>query len=128
MTDPLAVALGPADPLAAATAIRGRVVRLTVVGELDLSTAKALADAVRRLLERHRPSQVILDLRGLAFLDSSGLHLLAELADEARASDWRLSVVRGPDHIQQTIELVGLLEHLEIVDEPAGVGDGRPAA
>ena len=128
MTDPLAVALGPADPLAAATAIAGRVVRVTAVGELDLSTADPLADAVRCLLERHRPSQLILDLRGLTFLDSSGLHLLSALAGEARARDWRLTGVRGPEHVQQTIEWVGLHEHLEMVDDPAGVGDGAPAA
>ena len=124
MRHPLDVVLGPADVLAVETAVAGAVVRATAVGELDLSSANALEDALRSVLERHRPSQLVLDLRGLTFLDSSGLHLLSALAGEARAGDWRLTVVRGPDHVQRTIESVGLDAHLEIVDDPRRVGDG----
>lgn len=128
MTNPLDIALVPPDVFAVETDVAGTVARATAVGELDLSSANALEDAVRHLLERHRPCQLVLDLRGLTFLDSSGLHLLSVLAAEARATDWRLTVVRGPDHVQRAIELVGLHEHLEMVEDPGRVGDGRGAA
>lgn len=34
-----------------------------------------------------------LDLRGLEFMDSSGLRLLIELNDRARSEGWRLSMI-----------------------------------
>jgi anti-sigma B factor antagonist len=117
-----------AEPLGVETAVAGRTVHVAAVGELDLCSASVLDDAVRRLLGQHRPSRLVLDLRRLTLVDSSGLRLLAVLAAEARAADWRLIVVRGPAAAQRTIEVVGLNEQLEMVDDPAEVVDGQPPA
>jgi anti-sigma B factor antagonist len=128
VTHPFDIALGPADVLGLEIVVAGTVVRVAAVGELDLSNASVLEDAVRRVLEWHRPCRLVLDLRDLTFLDSSGLHLLCALAGDARAGDRRLTVVRGPDHVQRAIESVGLHEHLELVDDAGGVVDSPPVA
>ena len=91
----------------------GAVARVALAGELDLSSASALKDPVRRLIERHPPSHLLLDLRRLTFVDSTGLHLLHRLAVDARTARWRLTVVRGPAQIQRTMALVGLSEGLD---------------
>jgi anti-anti-sigma factor len=68
------------------------VVRLR--GELDLCSSPEAAAALTEVVEageRH----VVLDLRQLAFLDVSGLHVLEAVADRLSAAGGRL-VLRAP--------------------------------
>jgi anti-anti-sigma factor len=69
---------------------------LAVSGELDLSTIDALTTQVDTQLQRS-PHSLTLDLRDLAFMDSTGLRLLIELNDRARRGGWRLKLI-GPRH------------------------------
>ena len=55
------------------------VVRLT--GDVDLSTAPLVADALAQAAEL-RTRQVVVDLAGARFWDCSGLHVLAEFTGE----------------------------------------------
>jgi anti-anti-sigma factor len=66
------------------------VVRLALVGELDLATKNAFQ---RRLLElRARRAAVRLDLSRLEFIDASGLEVLINAITDARQYRWRLKV------------------------------------
>jgi anti-anti-sigma factor len=69
---------------------------LALSGELDLSTIDALTAQVDTQLQRPVDS-LTLDLRDLAFMDSTGLRLLIELNDRARRGRWRLKLI-GPRH------------------------------
>jgi anti-anti-sigma factor len=69
---------------------------LALSGELDLSTIDALTAQVDTQLQRSVDS-LTLDLRDLAFMDSTGLRLLIELNDRARRGRWRLKLI-GPRH------------------------------
>jgi anti-sigma B factor antagonist len=72
----------------------GRVGPATIVcpvGELDLATVPALRDAIDGL-----HGAVVLDLRGLEFIDGAGLHLLLELDARARQDGLELTLVPGP--------------------------------
>lgn len=92
-------------------------VLLSIQGEVDLVTAPELEAA----LERARPTQrgrLIVDLRGVSFLDSTGLVLLLRHQREAVADGRRLIVVKGPPHVQRVFDLTGLSERLTMVDEP----------
>ena len=73
----------------------------------------SLEGPVRRALALHRPARVIVDLRPVTFIDSSGPRLLLVLAAEARSEQWRLTIVRGPAAVQRTMERAGVGEHLE---------------
>jgi anti-anti-sigma factor len=69
---------------------------LALSGELDMSTIDALTGHVNAQLER--PVECLtLDLRDLAFMDSTGLRLLIELNDRAQGEGWRLRLI-GPRH------------------------------
>lgn len=129
MTDPQAADVARTHLLRVETAIDGTVISVAVAGELDLSSVDVLEDPIRRALALHRPSQVVIDLRRVTFLDSSGLRLLLVLEAEARTEQWRLSIVRGPAAVQRTMDLTGVGERLECVDDPAeAIGDGPVAA
>lgn len=92
-----------------------RVVAAT--GELDLATAGALEDAVLPAVREGR--HVVLDLRGLDFMDSSGVRVIVAAHVAAGEHDGRLSLVRleSGTPIQRVLEISGLDSVLDIVDE-----------
>jgi anti-anti-sigma factor len=63
---------------------------LSIAGELDMRTVEILADRV----DRHRDENLTLDLRELAFMDSSGLRFLIELNDRSQRESWQLNLIR----------------------------------
>jgi anti-anti-sigma factor len=91
--------------------------RLVVSGELDLSSAEEL-EAQLRQLESSEPELLVLDLRELEFMDSTGLRVV--IAADARARDRgaRLVVVRAREEVDRVFRLTRMDQHLELVDEP----------
>lgn len=83
-------------------------------GELDLASAPQFTQALEQALEGAQ--LVIVDLRDLTFMDSSGIHAIVEADLRARHSGQRLAAVRGPAQIQRLFALVGLSNHLEVID------------
>jgi anti-anti-sigma factor len=75
----------------------GSAVRLRVVGELDLFRESALHAAMAAVLDDDL-EQLVLDVRELHFLDSSGLRALLLCRDRTRAAGatFRLAVAPGP--------------------------------
>ena len=97
----------------------GVVVALS--GELDLATAPKLEDALKRV-EQDEPGVVYLDLRGLAFMDSSGLRSVLSADARARDAGRRVVLVRGDQRVQRVLSITRLDERLEIVEEPPASG------
>ncbi len=92
------------------------VVRVVVTGELDLATAPALERALQRAHVRGR--LIALDLRGVSFCDSTGLHLSVRANQRARDEGRRLVIVRGPEQLKRLFALTGIAKQLEIVEDP----------
>jgi anti-sigma B factor antagonist len=69
-----------ADPMTLTTARVGSAAVVTVIGELDLHTARELMSTVDETLQWPDLSGVVVDLTAVSFLGSSGLGTLAELA------------------------------------------------
>jgi anti-anti-sigma factor len=91
-------------------------VRLSVSGELDIATAPQLEHALG--CAQADAALVILDLRELEFIDSSGANLIAAANGRARQTGGRLVVVRGPVEVKRVFALVGLDRQLDLVDRP----------
>jgi anti-anti-sigma factor len=85
-------------------------------GELDIATAPQLDEEVARL-EGEGRGLIVIDLRGLEFMDSSGLRALLAADTRARNRGARLVIVRGDDRIQRVLRITRLDERLEIVDD-----------
>jgi anti-anti-sigma factor len=91
--------------------------RLTVVGELDIATAPRLEDEVQAMLARG-PGHLIVDLRELTFIDSSGLRLFILLSDRAVEEGWTLSLVRPSGQVRPVFQISGADKNLPFVDDP----------
>jgi anti-anti-sigma factor len=97
-----------------------KAIRIVVAGELDMASAPQIEEELRSV-EQQDPSVILLDLRELEFMDSSGLRAI--LTAEARAHDQgrRLVVIRGSENIQRLFAVTRLDERMEIVDDPKDV-------
>jgi anti-anti-sigma factor len=85
-------------------------------GELDLATAPELRARLREAATDGGP--LVLDLRGLDFMDTSGLRLVLEERDRAQREGLAFAVVRGPHAVQRVFEIAGLEDGLPFVDAP----------
>jgi anti-anti-sigma factor len=93
------------------------VVRVVLDGELDIATAP---EAEQRLREAGAsPSPVILvDLRELTFIDSTGLRILIAADSRAREDGRRFIMVRGRERVDRVFRIALLDTRLEFVDAP----------
>jgi anti-sigma B factor antagonist len=89
---------------------------VAVTGELDLATSPALEAELERASSG--AERVILDLRGVSFMDSTGLSLLVKAQRRAQESNRQLAVVRGGARVQRLLSLTGVAERLTLIDAP----------
>jgi anti-anti-sigma factor len=99
--------------------VHGDLAVVTLSGELDLASSPALAEELERLATSG-PTRVVLDLRELEFMDSTGLSTLAVAQAQLKQNGQRLTVVRGTAQVQRLLELTGVADRLELVDDPGG--------
>ncbi|MGW2099673.1 STAS domain-containing protein [Streptomyces olivaceoviridis] len=79
---------------------------VTVVGDLDLHTASHLADALQPLVLSGGHS-VLVDLSGVAFLDSTGLTCLIAVYRTARSTGARLALIAPSERVRRMLALTG---------------------
>ena len=87
------------------------VVRVAPRGELDLTTVGAVEGEIAELRAAGF-RQLLLDLRGVTFMDTTGLQLILALDGAARADGIELGLVQGPRAVERVFELCGVLERL----------------
>src|SRR5947209_6805099 len=87
---------------------------LAVAGELDLATVPRLETRLRELHAENRAVRV--DLSGLLFMDSAGLHLFLHAVEHARSSGWPFEVQRDlSPQVRRLLALMGV-EDLILTD------------
>ena len=97
--------------------------RVVITGELDLSSALVFDDEIRRIEAERDPSVgMLLDLRPLKFLDSTGLRLILNAHLRAIRAGRRLRIVQGGETVRRIFKLTGVFERLDIVDESLPTG------
>jgi anti-sigma B factor antagonist len=93
----------------------GAVVRLA--GELDLSQADNLSQELERA-EEDEPDILVVDLREVSFMDSTGLRLLLAALRRAEPAGRRLVLVRGQEQVRDLFRVARLDDVFELVDDP----------
>ena len=93
----------------------GEAVVIRPSGELDISTASVLEAALRETMSGDG-SEVVVDLGGLTFIDSSGLRLLVVAAERSREAGIRLRLLRGSEPVERMLEVSGLHRSLPFVE------------
>jgi len=99
------------------TQTSGRMISLALSGELDMLSAPVLEQALDRLAGVDA-DLVVIDLRTLEFMDSTGLHRLVRAQQEALQAGRRFALIRGTEQVQRVLDLSGVSESLTIVDSP----------
>lgn len=103
--------------------LRGRLertggeARISLAGEFDL----AALEGFRTLYADTAldgPQRIVIDLRAITFLDSSGIRALLEARDRSSGS-YDLVVLDGSGPVRRTLELVGLEYLLQDPEPPA---------
>ncbi len=101
-----------------ATGIRqiGDFLVLSVTGELDMATAPELEEAVERA---QGGSAIIIDLRDLTFIDSSGIRTLLHVYAAGQNGHSTVSFICGQSTVQRTLQIAGVEELLAWTKPPA---------
>lgn len=94
---------------------RIRIVALE--GEIDLSTAP---DAERRITEAEEsgPVGIVVDLRDVTFMDSSGLRVLLIAHRRAQENGRRFALTKGSEAVDRLLDVTGLAGRIEVLEEP----------
>lgn len=101
----------------------GEAALVSLSGDLDLSTAKRAEQAIEAA-EKAGPSTLAVDLRGLTFMDSTGLRVVVSADKRAARANRRLVIIQGPAAVRRVFEITRLDERLDIVDTPEEIEGG----
>ena len=84
-----------------------------LLGELDLSCVDRYADAVDSV----QAGRLVLDLRGLTFIDSMGLRMILGTWKRSRDQGFALEIVSGRDQVEKVFRITGLDHTLPVVHQ-----------
>ena len=90
---------------------------ITVSGELDLASSPALEEELERVAQSDA-QLVVVDLRHLEFMDSTGLSVLVRAHQRAEENGRRLGLVNGSQQVQRLLTLTGVADRLTLTDAP----------
>jgi anti-sigma B factor antagonist len=89
---------------------------VTLEGEIDLAL---VPDAERQIAEAEasEPARLVIDLTDVTFMDSSGLRVILTAHRRAEEAGRSFAIVKGGDTVNRLLEVTGLSERLELLDE-----------
>jgi anti-sigma B factor antagonist len=93
-------------------------------GELDLAGVATLLSHLDWLLQDGQ-LVIAVDLRGLTFMDASGVHALITAGRRCEAHGRRFTVVRGAKQIDRLLKVCGLEGYFDMVSELDQLPDGE---
>jgi anti-sigma B factor antagonist len=119
--------MGTGQTLTTRIDARNGVTSIALTGELDMATASILNDQLTAV-EQGDSRTIVLDLRDLRFIDSSGLHALVRAYRRSETDGHRLLLVRANPSVRRLCEMTGTEFLLETIGtaEPLSrfAGDG----
>lgn len=86
---------------------------VTVKGEVDLYSSPRMREALMTSASRKKP-QVIVDLSGVTYMDSSGIATLVEALKLTRKQSGRLVIAGLSDRVREVFELARLESVFEL--------------
>jgi anti-sigma B factor antagonist len=90
----------------------GDTVTIAVTGDLDLSTSDELDPQIVEHASEDGVSVVVIDLSGVAFVDSAGINALLKARRWADDHQRSLRVAGATGLVHEVLELTGVLAHL----------------
>lgn len=96
------------------TSRSGQAAVVALRGELDMAGAAALEAE----LEGLNGDALVIDLRDVTFMDSSGLRVLVVASRRAQDGGQRFALVPGSAQVMRVFEITRMRERLEFVEDP----------
>jgi anti-sigma B factor antagonist len=90
-------------------------------GELDLDSVHRV-DAVLEEVRGEGCPELVLDLRGVTFMDSTGLRLVIRWDAAAQEDEFRFAVVPGDEVVQRVFRLTGMDSLVAVAEPPPDAG------
>jgi anti-anti-sigma factor len=87
-------------------------------GDLDMADAESVQRMLAGLAEEAAPEPVVVDLSGLAFIDSHGVRALFRARDAAERAGGRIALHPGQGRVRRTLDLVDAGSAFELLAEP----------
>jgi anti-sigma B factor antagonist len=115
--------VGEKDPTTPPTELRCEIVRngetawVQPFGELDLDSVHRVEAALEQV-RGEGCRQLVLDLRGVTFMDSTGLRLVIRWDTAGQQDRFRFAVVPGDEIVQRVFRLTGMDSHVAVADPP----------
>ncbi len=104
--------LGPLHLTIDVTASRQRHT-VILAGEADLQGAPDLEAALADVYANAKKT-IVIDLRNLTFIDSSGLHVLMGAFETCKRYGLELEIIPGPPNVQRLFQLTGINDVLPL--------------
>jgi anti-sigma B factor antagonist len=98
--------MGPQPTFATRVEARDGVAIMALSGELDMSTAPILREELAQV-EHSGPPAIVIDLRDVTFIDSSGLKEFLEAKSRAQSNGHRLLMSGANPQARRLFELTG---------------------
>ncbi len=102
------------EPFAVASHRVGDQHRVCPSGELDVATVPTLERDLLRV-EQGDAEAIVLDLGGLTFIDSAGLHLLERAHQRSLRNGSRLGLIAGSAAVHRTLRLTAVEQRLPFI-------------
>jgi anti-sigma B factor antagonist len=93
----------------------GGVPLVELEGEIDLSTAAVFKETVYEVIEAGK-ADVVIDLNGLEFMDSTGLGVLVAALKKTRTEGGSIKLICGKRNILKVFTITGLDKVFSIYD------------
>jgi anti-anti-sigma factor len=81
---------------------------MEVTGDIDLSTLPHLQRAIENTLNKNSGSRLVIDLRRVSFIDSSGVGALIGAKKRLMTRHGELYIICGDDHVRRKLGLMRL--------------------
>jgi anti-anti-sigma factor len=101
----------------------GRAAVVVVSGELDLASGPELEQVIERV-RGTATELLVIDLRELDFMDSTGLSIIVKAHQRFVEDGRRIGLVRGTAQVQRLLDLTGVADRLPLIDTPEELLNG----
>ena len=96
----------------------GEIDLLAFDGEIDFGTSERFETALGTVI-LDRAGQVLVDLRRVAFMDSTGIHHLVAAQRRLTLQGRQFALLCAPGPVHDVFQTAGMVEQLGVHDSPA---------
>ena len=93
-------------------------VALTLFGEVDVDCRATVEAGLRSVVEA---DNVVIDLRHVTFIDSSGIGVLVRAHAAASEHGGSMTLCPGPPNVMRALHMAGVAGLFPVVDEPTDI-------